>query len=102
MDQGAARESLNATGALVSRVTITNQRGLHARAAAKFVKTAGLFDAQITVSRNETEVPGGSIMALMMLAAIPGSELELRAVGPQAAAALSALTRLIEDKFHED
>ena len=102
MDQSAAQDSLDAAGALVARVTITNQRGLHARAAAKFVKTAGLFDAEITVLRNETEVPGGSIMALMMLAASPGSELELRAVGPQAAEALSALTRLIDDKFHED
>ena len=54
------------------RVTICNQKGLHARAAAKFVKLAESFDAQVAVEKNETRVPGTSIMGLMMLAASPG------------------------------
>jgi len=82
-------------------VTIVNQRGLHARAAAKFVKLAGAFDAEVTVLANGTEVPGSSIMGLMMLAAAPGCELELRARGPAAKAAVAALVELIEGKFHE-
>ncbi len=84
------------------RVTIANQKGLHARAAAKFVKLAGTFDAQITVIRNETEVPGCSIMGLMMLAASPGSELEITAAGPAAEGAVAALAKLVESKFYED
>ncbi len=84
------------------RVTIANQKGLHARAAARFVKLAGTFDAEVTVSRNETAVPGCSIMGLMMLAASPGSELEITAAGPAAESAVAALVRLVESKFDED
>jgi len=84
------------------RVLICNRKGLHARAAAKFVKLAGTFDAEVTVVRNDIAVPGGSIMGLMMLAAGPGSELELRAVGPAAETVLQALAKLIGDKFDED
>ena len=83
-------------------VTIVNQRGLHARAAAKFVKLAGTFEAEVTVVRNGTEVPGSSILGLMMLAAAPGCELELRARGPAAHAAIDALRQLVEKKFDED
>lgn len=83
-------------------VTIVNERGLHARAAAKFVKLAGAYDAEITVVKNGTEVPGSSILGLMMLAAPPGCELELRARGPAAAAAIGALSELVEKKFDED
>lgn len=84
------------------RVTISNQRGLHARAAARFVKLANAFNAEILVAKDDTVVPGSSIMALMMLAAGPGCELELRARGPQAERALSALSRLVTDKFDEE
>ncbi len=84
-----------------TRVTIVNERGLHARAAAKFVKLVGTFDAEVTVVMNGTEVPGSSIMGLMMLAAAPGAELELRAEGPAAAAALEALSDLVARKFDE-
>ena len=84
------------------RVTVSNQRGLHARAAARFVKLASAFNAEIQVAKDDTVVPGSSIMALMMLAAGPGSELELRASGPQAQRALSALSRLVTDKFDEE
>ncbi|WP_142848846.1 HPr family phosphocarrier protein [Telmatospirillum sp. J64-1] len=82
--------------------TITNRRGLHARAAAKFVKLAGQFNAQVTVAKKGTEVSGLSIMGLMMLAAGPGCTIELRAQGPQAAEALVALVALIDGKFDED
>ena len=87
---------------VVARATIRNRRGLHARAAAKFVKLAGAFDAKITVRSNGTEVPGSSIMGLMMLAAATGCELELVATGPEARAATAALAALIENKFDED
>jgi phosphocarrier protein HPr len=82
--------------------TICNQRGLHARAAARFVKTAGLYDAEIWVRKNGIEVSGRSIMGLMMLAAAPGTVVSLCATGPQAEAAVAALARLIECKFDED
>jgi phosphocarrier protein HPr len=82
--------------------TICNQRGLHARAAARFVKTAGLFDAEVWVRKNGTEVSGRSIMGLMMLAAAPGALVRLAATGPQAEAAVTALAKLIECKFDED
>jgi|SRR5690625_2064373 len=84
------------------RVVICNRRGLHARAAAKFVKLAGEFTADVTVVRRDQQVPGGSIMGLMMLAAGPGCEIELRAEGPDAEAALDALAELVQRKFDED
>ena len=83
-------------------VTIINRRGLHARAAARFVKTVERFNAEITVVRKDATVSGLSIMGLMMLAAGPGATLELRATGAEAAAALDALVKLIADKFDED
>lgn len=86
----------------VRKVIVSNERGLHARAAAKFVKLAAAFDADVTVAKNETEVPGGSIMALMMLAAGPGCELEVRARGREAEAAVAALTQLVVDRFDEE
>jgi phosphocarrier protein HPr len=82
--------------------TICNQRGLHARAAARFVKTAGQFDAEVRVRKNGAEVSGRSIMGLMMLAAAPGSVIELTATGHEADAAVAALARLVECKFDED
>ena len=83
-------------------VTICNQRGLHARAAARFVKTAGQFDAEVLVRKNGTEVSGRSIMGLMMLAAAPGTVIELVGAGRQAEAAVTALAELIECKFDEE
>jgi phosphocarrier protein HPr len=82
--------------------TICNQRGLHARAAARFVKTAGLFEAEVRVRKNGIEVSGRSIMGLMMLAAAPGAVVCLTAIGPEALAAVTALAKLIECKFDED
>lgn len=89
-------------GTLERVVTIVNKRGLHARAAARFVKLAGQFDANIMVTHKDTSVSGRSIMGLMMLAAAPGSEVRLRATGPQAEAALAAIAALIAAKFEED
>ncbi|MGF1592363.1 MAG: HPr family phosphocarrier protein [Kiloniellaceae bacterium] len=90
-------------GATANRcVTICNQKGLHARAAAKFVKLAGSFDAQVTVEKNEVRVPGSSIMGLMMLAAGPGCEIEIEASGPGAQQAVDALAQLVADRFDED
>ena len=83
------------------RVMVINQRGLHARAAAKFVKLAGGFEAAITVTAKGTTVPGLSIMGLMMLAAGPGTELELKASGEDAPAALAALVDLVSRRFDE-
>ena len=87
----------------VSRsATITNRRGLHARAAAKFVKLASQFQAQIMVSNRGIEVSGLSIMGLMMLAAGPGCSVELKGTGAEAAEAVQALGALIDAKFDED
>ncbi len=84
------------------RLTIQNQKGLHARAAAKFVKLAESFDAQVTVIKNDTRVSGCSIMGLMMLAAGPGCDIDVEASGFGAAKAVEALSRLVDDKFDED
>lgn len=83
-------------------LTIRNSRGLHARAAAKFVKLAETFDARITVARDGQEVDGVSIMGLMMLAAGPGSTIDVSADGAEAEAALDAIETLVSDGFHED
>ncbi len=83
-------------------ILIANKRGLHARAAAKFVRTAGQFDATVRVSFKGQDVSGLSIMGLMMLAAGIGSHIEMVCSGRQAAEALAALTTLIEGKFGED
>lgn len=82
-------------------MTICNKRGLHARASAKFVKCAEGFDSDITVSKDGQSVGGTSIMGLMMLAAAPGSTIEVTAKGPDAAAALAALADLVECGFGE-
>jgi phosphocarrier protein len=92
----------NAPGTLTRTLAIGNKRGLHARAAAKFVRTAGQFDAAIRVSFKGQEVSGLSIMGLMMLAAGIGSSIVLSCSGRQAADAMAALAALVEGKFGED
>lgn len=87
---------------LARTVTIVNKRGLHARAAAKFVKLAGQYNAAIQVAKKETEVSGLSIMGLMMLAAGPGCEIEIKASGKDASPALSALVNLVAGGFDEE
>ena len=88
--------------ALVREFDIVNERGLHARASAKFVKCAEAFDADIAVSRDGQTVPGTSIMGLMMLTAAQGTSITVTATGPQAEAALAALAALVASKFDED
>ena len=93
--RGGARETLRAS------VVVVNQRGLHARAAAKFVKVAEQFVADIEVAKDDMVVPGTSIMGLMVLAAATGAQLEIRARGREAKAALAALVSLVERGFDE-
>jgi phosphocarrier protein len=83
-------------------VPITNRRGLHARASAKFVTVASSFDAEVTVSHDGSSVTGTSIMGLMMLAAAMGDTITISATGPEAEAAVSKLAGLVLDKFGED
>ncbi len=81
---------------------IANQRGLHARAAAKFVKLAEDFSAEIVVVKDDMRVSARSIMGLMMLAATCGSQIKICAVGADAVEAVTALTELIKRKFDEE
>ena len=83
-------------------MAIVNERGLHARASAKFVKCAEGFDADIKVSRDGMTVPATSIMGLMMLGAAMGTSIDVEASGPQADAAITALDQLVASKFDED
>jgi phosphocarrier protein HPr len=82
-------------------VQVVNKNGLHARPAAEIVKLAAKYKSDITVVREDLEVNGKSIMGVMMLAAECGSTLRLRAEGPDAEAALDALSSLIAHKFGE-
>ena len=88
-------------GPLVRQATIVNQRGLHARAAAKFVRTAERFSARVEVTRDDLTVQGTSILGLMLLAAGAGTVLTLRSEGEDAEAALAALCDLIGRGFDE-
>ncbi|RPH66409.1 MAG: HPr family phosphocarrier protein [Hyphomicrobiales bacterium] len=88
--------------ALSKEFAIINQRGLHARASAKFVKCAEGFDANITVTRDGQTVPATSIMGLMMLAAAMGTSIIVEASGPQAEAAMAALEALVASRFDEE
>ncbi len=83
-------------------IEIVNQRGLHARAAAKFVRAAEQFDAVVTVSKDGTSVPGTSILGLMMLAASPGTIIHLEATGRERREVIDALATLVEEHFDED
>jgi phosphocarrier protein len=82
-------------------VQVTNRNGIHARPAAEIVKLAARFKSQITMSREDLEVNGKSIMGVMMLAAECGSTLVLRADGPDADDAIHALSTLIASRFGE-
>jgi phosphocarrier protein len=82
-------------------IKIVNRRGLHARASARFVKCAENFDAEVRVTKDGQTVGGTSIMGLMTLAAAPGCTIDLEAEGPEAAQALDALARLIDEGFGE-
>lgn len=96
----AGEGGLRAAGPVT--LAITNKRGLHARASARFVTTASQYAATVTVSKDGSEVLGTSIMGLMMLAAAQGDRIEIRADGPDADRALAALVDLVQSRFGED
>ena len=82
-------------------VAVVNQLGMHARAAAKFVKLAGTFASQIRVTRGQRTVDGKSILGLLLLAAARGSAIDIAADGSDEAQALDALCALVERGFEE-
>jgi len=90
------------SGALVRVLRIVNQKGLHARASARFVQTVEKFEAQVRVTRGNETVLGTSIMGLMMLAAGPGTEITVTACGRERAEVLHALELLVNGRFGED
>ncbi len=92
----------DAPGAARRTATIVNQRGLHARAAARLAKVAGRFDARIMVTAGTHAVSARSIMGLLMLGATKGVEVEIRADGVEAGEAVDALVRLIANGFEEE
>jgi phosphocarrier protein HPr len=89
-------------GALSRELPIINKRGLHARASAKFVQMVERFKAEIWVTRGGETVGGTSIMGLMMLSAGPGTTITVSATGPEAEAALAAISELVASKFNEE
>ena len=88
--------------ALRREVEITNQRGLHARASAKFVNLASGLDANVEVEKDGNKVCGTSIMGLMMLGAAKGDTIVISAAGDGAEAAVDALAELVEARFGEE
>jgi phosphocarrier protein HPr len=88
--------------AVSKELLIINKRGLHARASAKFVQTVERFSAEVWVTRGGETVGGTSIMGLMMLSAGPGTTITVSAIGPEAEAAIKAITELVESKFNEE
>ena len=89
-------------GAVSRELLIINKRGLHARASAKFVQTVERFSAEVWVTRGSETVGGTSIMGLMMLSAAPGTTIVVSAIGPEAEAAITAISALVESKFNEE
>lgn len=85
-----------------AQVEIRNADGLHMRPAMQFVDTASQFDCEITVSNNENDVDGKSIMQMSMLAATLGSKLKIKAAGPNAKEAIEALQKLVEEKMFDE
>ena len=90
------------TGAVSRELPIINKRGLHARASAKFVQMVERFNAEVWVTKGNETVGGTSIMGLMMLSAGPGTSIVVSAIGPDAEAAITALTELVASKFNEE
>jgi phosphocarrier protein len=90
------------SGAVSRELPIINKRGLHARASAKFVQMVERFNAEVWVTRGSETVGGNSIMGLMMLSAAPGTSIIVSAIGPEAQAAIDAITELVASKFNEE
>jgi phosphocarrier protein HPr len=101
-DQGKPDLLPTQADVFIREVPITNKRGLHARASAKFVQMVEQFDADISVTRNGETVGGTSIMGLMMLAAGIGTTILISARGREAESALNALADLVTKKFGEE
>ncbi len=97
-----ADASPSQSGEAVREIPITNKRGLHARASAKFVQLVERFNAEVSVTRNGETVGGTSIMGLMMLSAGPGTSIVVSATGPEAEAAVVAIAELVGNKFNEE
>lgn len=91
-----------ADGSIVRVLPIVNNKGLHARASAKFVQTSERFNAEVKVSRCGETVGGLSIMGLMMLAAARGTTITVEVRGQEAAACMAAIEALVADKFGEE
>ncbi|TIL45625.1 HPr family phosphocarrier protein [Mesorhizobium sp.] len=89
-------------GDIVREFPIVNQRGLHARASAKFVQVANGFNASVQVEKDGVTVGGTSIMGLMMLAASPGYSIRVTASGPEAEQVIDALEQLVASRFGEE
>lgn len=83
-------------------LTICNQKGLHARAAAAFVKCVSSTDAEVLVEKDGQEVDGSSILSLMMLAASKGTVIKVKTSGNEAKTALDNLTQLVNSRFGEE
>ena len=105
-DEDSSPENLSGPsippGAISRELPIINKRGLHARASAKFVQMVERFDAEVWVTKGNETVGGNSIMGLMMLSAGPGTSIVVSAAGPEAQAALDAITELVAGKFNEE
>jgi phosphocarrier protein HPr len=89
-------------GAISRELPIINKRGLHARASAKFVQMVERFNAEVWVTKGSETVGGTSIMGLMMLSAGPGTSIVVSVAGPEARAALDAISELVAAKFNEE
>lgn len=85
-----------------AELTICNQKGLHARAAAAFVKCVNDFDAEVFVEKDGQEVDGASILSLMMLAASKGTIIKVKASGNEASQVVSSLKALVNARFGEE
>ncbi len=95
-------ETADPPSTATATLNICNQRGLHARASAKFVKLASEFESEIQVTRDGVTVDARSIMGLLMLGAGIGCDVEVKAEGRDAPQAVAALTDLVARRFDED
>ncbi len=94
--------SAPASGTVTRVLPIINQKGLHARASAKFVHTVEMFQAEVRVSNGGERVDGASILDLLMLGGAPGTTITVEATGPQAKEVVAALENLLATRFGED
>lgn len=101
-DKGGLGGTAPRSGAVVRVLDIVNEKGLHARASAKFVQTVEKFEATVRVTRAGETVGGDSIMGLMMLAAGIGTSITVEATGREASQVVAALAALVASKFGEE